>query len=166
MWPPHLAILVAISKIGQPVRRAMRCGRRILVTPISLLAMFRSPALVKQTLARTINGEVRTQDAPFVISTMMMSVHGREQAWDFVKANWDQLDRLFPKQGLRRMCGWIVGLATPELERDVRAFFSSRKIDLGGKTLEQYLEQLRIAVSFREQEGRTIRDTLINSLGA
>ena len=78
----------------------------------------------------------------------------------------DQLDRLFPKQGLRRMCGGIVGLATPELERDVRAFFSSRKIDLGGKTLEQYLEQLRIAVSFREQEGRTIRDTLINSLGA
>ena len=47
--------------------------------------------------------------------------------------------------------GGIVGLATPELERDVREFFASRKIDLGGKTLDQYLEQLRIAVVFRER---------------
>jgi hypothetical protein len=49
-------------------------------------------------------------------------------------------------QGLRRMCGGIVVLATPELEQEVHGFFTSRKIDLGGKTLEQYLEQLRIAV--------------------
>ena len=87
----------------------------------------------------------------------MMNVDGREQAWEFVKTNWDQMDRLFPKQGLRRMCGGIVGLATPELEQDVRAFFISRKIDLGGKTLEQYLEQLRIAVSFREREGGALQ---------
>ncbi len=95
---------------------------------------------------------------------MLTSVYSRELTWDFVKANWDHMDRLFPKQGLRRMCGGIVGLATPELEQDVREFFTSRKIDLGGKTLEQYLEQLRIAVSFREREGRTIKAALISSL--
>jgi puromycin-sensitive aminopeptidase len=50
------------------------------------------------------------------------------------------------------MCGGITGLCTRELEQDVRGFFASRKIDLGGKTLEQYLEQLRIAVAFRERE--------------
>jgi puromycin-sensitive aminopeptidase len=69
-------------------------------------------------------------------------------------------------QGLRRMCGGIVGLATPELEQEVHGFFTSRKIDLGGKTLEQYLEQLRIAVSFRERERRGIQATLISSLRA
>ena len=57
----------------------------------------------------------------------------------------------FPKQGLRRMCDGIVSLATPDLERDVRDFFATRKIDLGGKTLEQYLEQLRIGVNVRER---------------
>ncbi|MEK6785323.1 MAG: M1 family metallopeptidase [Nitrospirota bacterium] len=117
------------------------------------LAAFRPKELLTRTLARTINGEIRTQDAPFIVGALMMNVDGREQAWEFVKANWDQMDRLFPKQGLRRMCGGIVGLATPELEQDVRAFFAARKIDLGGKTLEQYFEQLRIAVSFREREG-------------
>ena len=128
------------------------------------LTMFRSPAVLSRTLSRTLNGEIRTQDAPFVVAATMTSVHGRELAWEFVKTNWDQMDRLFPKQGLRRMCGGIVGLATPELEQDVWAFFTSRKIDLGGKTLDQYLEQLRIAVSVREREGRTLQATLANAI--
>jgi puromycin-sensitive aminopeptidase len=76
------------------------------------------------------------------------------------------MDQLFPKQGLRRMCGGIVGLATPELEQDVREFLATRKIDLGRKTLEQYLEQLRVAVAFREREGLSIRAMLVNALPA
>jgi puromycin-sensitive aminopeptidase len=124
------------------------------------LVGFQSPALLSRTLASAIDGEMRTQDAPFVVSAVLGSVYGREQAWEFVKTNWDRMDRLYPKQGLRRMCGGIVGLATPELERDVREFFRSRKIDLGGKTLEQYLEQLRIAVSVREREAASLRAAL------
>jgi puromycin-sensitive aminopeptidase len=105
-----------------------------------------------RTLSMTLNGEVRVQDAPFMVSAVMSNVYGRKQGWAFVKTHWDQMDRRFPKQGLRRMCGGITGLCTSELEQDVRGFFASRKIDLGGKTLEQYLEQLRIAVAFRERE--------------
>jgi puromycin-sensitive aminopeptidase len=124
------------------------------------LASFQPKELLARTLARTINGEIRTQDAPFVVAATMTNVYGRELAWEFVKTNWDHIDRLFPKQGLRRMCGGIVGLATPELEADVREFFTARKIDLGGKTLDQYLEQLRVTVSFREREGYMLRSAL------
>ena len=127
------------------------------------LVAFRSPVLLKRTLARSISEEIRTQDAPFLVSAAMMNVYGRGQAWEFVKANWDEMDRRFPKQGLRRMCGGVVGLVTPELERDVREFFTARKIDLGGKALDQFLEQLRIAVAFREREGETLRDSLTRS---
>ncbi|MDH5640656.1 MAG: M1 family metallopeptidase [Nitrospira sp.] len=125
------------------------------------LAAFQSPALLARTLARTISGEIRIQDAPFVVSAGLGNVYGRETAWEFVKQNWDQMDRLFPKQGLRRMCGGITNLATPELERDVQTFFASRQHDLGGKTLEQYLEQLRVAIVFKEQNGSTLRQYLM-----
>ena len=128
------------------------------------LAAFQSPSLLARTLAHTIDGEFRTQDAPFVVSAGLGNVYGREAAWEFVKRNWDQMDRLFPKQGLRRMCGGITNLATPELEQDVRTFFASREIDLGGKTLEQYLEQLRIAVAFREREGPQLKDHLARNM--
>ncbi len=126
------------------------------------LAMFRSRDLLERTLAHALNGEVRTQDAPFLVSAVLGNVDGRELAWKYVKSNWESMDRSFPKQGLRRMCGGIVSLATRELERDVRAFFTDRKIDLGGKTLEQYLEQLRIAVSMAERDGARLRAYLRN----
>jgi puromycin-sensitive aminopeptidase len=121
------------------------------------LASFQPKALLERTLARTISGEIRTQDAPFLVSAILGNVYGRELAWVFVKTNWEKMDQLFPKQGLRRMCGGIVSLATPELERDVREFFASRKIDLGGKTLDQNLEQLQIAVTVRERDSRALR---------
>ena len=116
------------------------------------LASFQPKSLLERTLARTISGEIRTQDAPFLVSAVLSNVYGRELAWAFAKTNWEKMDRMFPKQGLRRMCGGIVSLATPELERDVRDFFMTRKIDLGGKTLDQYLEQLRISVTVRERD--------------
>ena len=103
-----------------------------------------------------MNGEIRTQDAPFVNRSMLMSVHAREQAWSFVKTQWDAMDRLYPKHGLRRMAEGVSGLATAELERDVQSFFTSRKIEFGGKTLAQYLEQLRIAVALGEREARNV----------
>ena len=120
------------------------------------LAGFRQRDLLAQTLARTVNGEIRTQDAPFVARALLMSVHGRELAWEFVKTNWDTMDRQYPKHGLRRMAEGVTGLVTPELERDVHAFFEARKIDFGGKTLEQYLEQLRIVVALRAREGAAL----------
>jgi puromycin-sensitive aminopeptidase len=124
------------------------------------LAGFRQQALIDETLNRTVNGEIRTQDAPFVNRSLLMTVHAREQAWTFVKSHWDQMDRLYPKHGLRRMAEGVIGLATPALERDVNDFFTSRKIDLGGKTLAQYLEQLRIAVALGEREGQALTAAL------
>jgi puromycin-sensitive aminopeptidase len=120
------------------------------------LAMFRHPSLLDRTLAKTLDGGIRIQDAPFMVSAVMSNVYGREQGWHFLKSNWELMDRRFPKQGLRRMCGGITALSKPELERDVKQFFEARKIDLGGKTLEQYLEQLRIGVSFGERYGRSL----------
>ena len=54
------------------------------------------------------------------------------------------------------MCEGITALTTPELEADVREFFAAKKISLGGKTLDQYLEQLRIAVAFQERESANL----------
>jgi puromycin-sensitive aminopeptidase len=112
-----------------------------------------------------VNGEIRTQDAPFVNRSMLMAVTSRELAWRFVKSHWDTMDRLYPKHALRRMAEGVSGLATPELERDVQEFFASRQIDLGGKQLAQYLEQLRIAVALSEREQVALERALTHDMG-
>ena len=91
-----------------------------------------------------------------MVRSLLMSVYGRELAWEFVKTNWDTMERQYPKAGLRRLAEGVIGLATPELERDVHAFFQKGRIEFGGKTLEQYLEQLRIAVRLRERESASL----------
>jgi puromycin-sensitive aminopeptidase len=125
------------------------------------LAGFRHPDLIRQTLERTINGEVRSQDAPSVVASLLTNVSARELAWAFVKEHWEMMERRFPsKYGLRRMCQGLTALVTPELEADVKEFVRLKRVDLGGKTLDQYLEQLHVAVVFREREAAALTASL------
>jgi len=39
---------------------------------------------------------------------------------------------------------------------DAQTFFTARRIDLGGKTLDQHLEQLRVAVRFQERKSASL----------
>jgi len=116
------------------------------------LAGFRQPELVGRTLELTLNGEVRSQDAPFLMRALLVSVHARGLAWDFVKERWEAMARQYPGSAYRRMWEGVTALVSADWERDVKSFLTSRGIVLGGKTLEQYLEQLRVAVSFQERE--------------
>ena len=116
------------------------------------LAGFRHPDLVRRTLGRTIDGEVRSQDAPFLMRTLLGSVHARELAWPFLQEHWETMARVYPGSAYRRMYEGITGLVSAQWEREVQEFLRARGIALGGKTLEQYLEQLRVAVRFQERE--------------
>jgi puromycin-sensitive aminopeptidase len=161
------AIVAILGHVGDQDRYADFLARfRSARTPqeeqrfLYALVAFRLPELVSQTLARTLNGEIRTQDAPLVLRTLLMSIHGREAAWAFVQANWEEINRLFPLMGVRRICEGVIGLARPEWEREVHTFMQQRKVDLGGKTLQQYLEQLRIVIALREREGDRLAASL------
>jgi puromycin-sensitive aminopeptidase len=125
------------------------------------LPAFRAPELVARTLKHTLDGAVRTQDAPLLLRGMLMSVHARDQAWDFVLQNWDQMEKAYPITGLKRLCEGFIGLASVEREREVHAFVAERKIDLGGKTMAQYLEQLRVQVALREREATGLGTLLL-----
>jgi puromycin-sensitive aminopeptidase len=157
------ALIAVLASSGDPARYTDFVERfRAATTPqeeqryLYALTAFAQPELIAQTLERTINGEIRTQDAPFVVRSLLLTVQAREQAWQFVMKQWDTMDRLYPKHGLRRMAEGVTGLMTPELEASVHRFFKERHIEFGGKVLEQYLEQLRLAVALRERESAAL----------
>jgi hypothetical protein len=124
------------------------------------LAGFRPAELVERTLGLSLDGTVRTQDAPLLLRALLMGTHSRARAWQFFQANWERMAAKFPGPGIRRLCEGVLGLVTPAWEQEVRAFFRDRNINLGGKTLEQFLEQLHIAVVLRQREGAALRDYL------
>ena len=120
------------------------------------LAAFRQPELIAQTLQHTLDGEIRSQDAPYVVRAILVSVWGRGLAWEFVKGHWETMRRLYPPSAFRRVFDGVSALVRAEWEAEVRAFFPAHGIELGGKILDQYLEQLRVAVGFREREAARI----------
>ena len=129
------------------------------------LAAFRQPALLRQTLERTVSGELRSQDAPFLVRALLGSVYAREMAWRFVKEHWRTMARQYPPSAYRRLYEGVTALVRRDWEEDVRAFFAANGIDLGGKTLDQYLEQLRVAVLFQEREAATLAGYLAGAAG-
>ncbi len=117
------------------------------------LAAFRPVELLDQTLRITVSGEVRTQDAPYLMRSLLLNTEARERAWTFMKERWEEMVQRYPENSIVRMSEGITALVTPALESEVRDFFAAHPVKQGQKTLEQHLEKLRIAVTCKEREG-------------
>jgi puromycin-sensitive aminopeptidase len=98
-----------------------------------------------------LTDEVRTQNAPFLLGSLMHNLVGGELAWEFVRDNWETLVSRFPENTIVRMCEGVTALATPERQREVVEFFRKHHVPAAGKTLDQHLERLHINVLFRER---------------
>jgi puromycin-sensitive aminopeptidase len=120
------------------------------------LAGFRDVNLLNRTLEHTLDGEVRTQDAPFLVRSVMANKAGAEPAWRFTKDHWDEMTARYPESGITRMCEGVTTLTTPELESDVRAFFATHEVKQAGKQLDQHLERLHMGVLFRQREAENL----------
>jgi puromycin-sensitive aminopeptidase len=110
------------------------------------LAAFREAELIDRTLKMTISGEVRTQNSPYLMRSILLNKDAREKAWSFMKAHWQEMTRQYPDNAIPRMCEGIIGLVNPELEKDARQFFAEHPVKQGAKQMEQHLERLLIAV--------------------
>jgi hypothetical protein len=82
---------------------------------------------------------------------ILLNKHGREQAWSFMKAHWDEMNRQYPDNSIPRMCEGIIGLITTALEADARDFFAEHPVKQGAKQIQQHLERLHVAVACKER---------------
>jgi len=110
------------------------------------LAAFRDAALIERTLQLTLNGEVRTQNSPYLMRGILLNKEARAKAWAYMKSQWEEMLKQYPDNSIPRMCEGIIGLVTPELEAEVRNFFTLHPVKQGTKQIEQHMERLRVAV--------------------
>jgi puromycin-sensitive aminopeptidase len=115
------------------------------------LANFADGQSIDRTLALTVNGEVRTQNAPYLLRGILLNRHARAKAWSFLKARWDEMLRLYPDNAIPRMCEGIVGLVSAELIGDIEEFFATHPVKQGAKQMDQHLERLRVALACQQR---------------
>ncbi|HEY9785474.1 MAG TPA: M1 family metallopeptidase [Candidatus Obscuribacterales bacterium] len=116
------------------------------------LAAFRDRKLLLKTLEKTINGEIRTQSAPYIVRAVMWNPFGRELAWNFMKDNWLKMLKIYPDGMIARMCEGITGLVSEDLLINAQEFFLANEVKQGRKLIAQHLEKLAVAVHFKERE--------------
>lgn len=115
------------------------------------LTKFEQPELIRKVLAMTLD-EIRSQNGPFVIASLLMGRESGPLAWKFISENWDSLLERFPDNTIPRMLAGITALVSDEshfLEREIRTFFENRKLPTGEKSLRQSLERYAVNLTFR-----------------
>ncbi|MHB8573821.1 MAG: M1 family metallopeptidase [Dehalococcoidia bacterium] len=116
------------------------------------LTGFKHEDLIRRTLDHALDGEIRTQDAPFIVGGMFSNSDATETAWRFMTAHWDEMLERYPDNTIMRMADGVVAMTRPELADEVEAFFKDHHVPDAGKRLDQALERMRIGVDFRARE--------------
>jgi len=120
------------------------------------LADFPGEALMDRTLAFALSGEVRTQNAPFLLNRCIAHRDLGERAWQFVRQHWDQAVETFPDNLIVRMIDPVRLLVRPHQQVEVAGFFAEHPIPQAAKTLDQVLERQRINVALAERDGASL----------
>ena len=125
------------------------------------LAGFPGAGEMRNTLDMCLNGEIRSQDEPYLIYACMTNRHHGPMAWEFVKSNWDEMLDAYPDNSIVRMVGGIRSLSKPDQAADVMKFFETHSVPTGELTLEQHLERLDVNVASRQREVRPLTEWLL-----
>ena len=147
------AVFVERSKTGatpQEVRRYQ-----------NLLASFPGAEQMSVTLGMSLDGTVRTQDAPYLVAQCLRNRRCGEQAWRFVRDNWAAMLEAYPSNAIVRMLDGVKALSVPDVAADVTAFFDDHEVPQGELTLRQHLERLQVNVALREREAERFGAALV-----
>jgi puromycin-sensitive aminopeptidase len=124
------------------------------------LAEFPSEPQMRRTIELALSGDVKTQDAPFLLNRCIANRQRGSLAWEQVRRHWPELLDRFPDNTIIRMVGSVTTLTTPELVADVQSFFSEHPIPQAAKTLEQLLERQRVNAELRAREAERLAAAL------
>ncbi len=127
----------------------------------TLLAAFPGVEEMASTLEMTLNGEVRTQDGPYLVAQCMRNREQGVQAWRFVVDHWEQMLDAYPDNAIVRMLDGFKALSEPDVAAEIEAFFQSHKVPQGDLTLQQHLERLRVNAALREREAAALAAALM-----
>ncbi len=121
------------------------------------LTTFDDPQIMGRTLAATLDGTVRSQDAGFVLRGCLENRDLGPQAWAHITEHWDEINQRLPSAIVPRMLGGISALSTPDLAAEVEAFLEAHPVPQGPLIIAQHLERQKINVELRRRIQEALR---------
>lgn len=118
-----------------------------------LLAQFQEPALAKRTLNYAVSGQVRNQDAVFLLSDLLGRSGTRTLTWQFLQENWPKVKaELTPFNGNRLVAAAGSFCAAGDAGK-VNDFFSTHRVESADRALKRAVESIGECTKVREEQG-------------
>lgn len=114
----------------------------------SALPYFREPVLAERTLSGTLSDKVRNQDMLSTLNAEMGAPETREQAWEYIKSHWSEIEKKAPESGGRNLAGATGSFCDAKSKQDVQQFFAERSVENGSRQLRQAIESMNTCIAF------------------
>ena len=124
------------------------------------LAEFDDAELIGRTCDLAFSGEVKTQNAPFLLNRCIANRFHGETAWSIVQQRWAEANEKFPVNTIVRMVDSAKMLNSDTAEASVQAFFSEHAIPQAVQSLQQVLERQRVNTALRRRESASLTGVL------
>jgi puromycin-sensitive aminopeptidase len=121
------------------------------VRSIMALPAFRKPELIDRTLKFSLGSEIRLQDAPKLMSSVLSTPHGRQPGFKFIKENFSTIKKRFPTPSVPHVVGSCESMCTAQEEQELKQFVGSTPIPAGRKRIQQALERVHNRAAFRSR---------------
>ena len=119
---------------------------------LRLLARFHDPELQRRSLEFAVSGKVRNQDATFQLMIPMRNAATRDEAWDFIRQNWDKVQAEFTTA----MGGYLIGgtgsFCSAEKRGEVEQFFASHPVAASSRSLQRAKDAIDACIELRSDQ--------------
>ncbi len=118
------------------------------------LADFNKPAFARKLLEFTLSEGVRSQDVWKPVRYLLFNPAVQEEAWNFVKEQWQKLREKGGSVGAQRMIQGTRALWRPQWHDEVKRFFNdpANHVAAAERALTQTIEFIQIGVQFKERQ--------------
>ena len=103
-----------------------------------------------------LSNDVRTQDAPALLGSLLGNRVNAMSAWKFINSNWKAINLRFSQQMIPHMLGHASSFTTPAQYLQVKSFFASHPIRAGATTIARTLERVQINNLFARCSATTL----------
>jgi puromycin-sensitive aminopeptidase len=118
---------------------------------LQALSRFADEAQFRRVLDYVLSDAVRSQDAPFILRSMLSHRDHGFVAWTKITEQWEAILERYPSNSITRMLEGIDALSTPDASAAVHTFLADRPVPQGDQVLEQHLERNRVNLAFRSR---------------
>ncbi len=118
------------------------------------------PAATEKMIAMVLDGDIRSQDAFWVLARLIGNRDTGAMAWGMITENWEPILASMPVLNVRRMLDLVQHRSEPEVAASIMRWLESHPLASGDTHVAQKMEQLQVRVALREREGHRIGEAL------